>query len=221
MGAARGWGRNPEEATVSQTPARRAGRLPQRNRRARATPETAARFQELLSHHLAGGQEVPDDLVGYLDYLASLRQFAFHGSGVRGLRELSTERRSGDARAFGRQESVYASPDPHWAAFFAVVNRAHASSINNFSIGLGANSRTRWYRRDVVLKDPTQPVVRPGWLYVLPRSGFRAERRALLGLVDTAHWVSAVPVEPLFSLQVRPEDYPLARHVRTVHRGDH
>ncbi len=159
-------------------------------------------------------------MVGYLDYLASQRQFAFHGSGERGLRELSTERRSGDDRAFGRQESVYATPDPHWAAFYAVVNREHASSINNFSIGLSANARTRWYRRDVVLRDPTQPAVRAGWLYVLPRASFRAERRQLLGLVDIAHWVSDVPVEPLFSLPMSPEDYPLARHVRSVPQGD-
>lgn len=96
-----------------------------------------------------------------------------------------------------------------------MVNREHAGSVNNFSIGLSVNSSTRWYRRDVALKAPTQPVVRSGWLYVVPCADFRAERR-LLGLVDVAHWVSDVPVEPLFSLPMRPEDYPLASHVRSV-----
>lgn len=189
--------------------------LPQRYRRTRAKGAERTRFQHLLQKHLAGVQQAPEDVVGYLDYLAGLRRFVFHGSGLDDLRELSTERKSGDDRVFGRQQAVYATPDPHWAAFYALVNREHAGSINNFFIGASQRSRTRWYRRDVVLKDPAQPVARPGRLYVLPRDTFRAERR-LYGLIDIAHWVSTVPVTPLFSLSLRPEDYPLARHIRTV-----
>ena len=188
---------------------------PQRYRRVRASRAARARFQVLLQEHLAGGQDQPPDVVGYLDYLAGLRRFAFHGSGRDDLQELSTERESGDSRAFGRQQAVYATQDPHWAAFYALVNREHAGSINNFSIGPTRHSRTRWYRRDVGLKEPAPPVARPGRLYVLPRDTFRAARR-LYGLIDIAHWVSTVPVTPLFSLPLSPEDYPLARHIRTV-----
>jgi len=158
---------------------------------------------------------MPEDVPGYLDYLADLDRFAFHGTGEGGLRELSTERKSGDARAFGRQQAVYASPDPHWAAFFALVNRDNATSINNFSIGLTRRSRTRWYRRDITTKDADQPLTRRGWLYVLPRDTFRAERR-LHGLIDIAHWVSDTPVVPLFCLALSPEDYPLARLISAV-----
>lgn len=66
-----------------------------------------------------------------------------------------------------------------------------------------------------MLTDPTQPVARPGWPYVLPRETFRPEPR-LYGLVDIAHWVSDTPVEQLFSLPLSPADYPLARHIRAV-----
>ncbi|NLG22478.1 MAG: hypothetical protein GX555_13730 [Actinomycetales bacterium] len=190
---------------------------PQRYRRSRASGAARHRLEELLARHLDGGEDPPEDMLGYLDYLAGLHRFAFHGSGEGGLRELSTERKSDDARAFGRQQAVYASPDPHWAAFFALANREHASSVDNFSIGLTQWSRTRWYRRDIVMTDPTQPAARPGWLYVLPRDTFHAERR-LYGLIDIAHWVSDSPVRPLFALQLSPENYPLARHIRAVSR---
>lgn len=189
--------------------------MAERYRRGRASGAARRELEELLERHLGGAQDEPGDLVGYLDFLTDLHRFVFHGSGQGGLRELSTERKSDDSRAFGRQQAVYASPDPHWAAFFALANREHASRVNNFSIGLTRRSRTRWYRRDVSMTDPTQPVARPGWLYVLPRDTFRAERRPF-GLVDIAHWVSDVPVVPLFSLRVTPDNYPLARHVRAI-----
>ena len=66
------------------------------------------------------------------------------------------------------------------------------------------------------MKDPAAPVSRPGWLYVLPRDTFGAERRRY-GLV-IAHWVSDTPVVPLFSLPLKPATYPLARHIRAVPR---
>jgi len=191
--------------------------IPRLYRRTRASGAAHRDFDGLLHQHLAGNQVPVHDVVGYLDYLGELGRFAFHGSGVPGLRELSTQRQSGDSRAFGRQQAVYASPDPHWAAFFAVVNREHATSIRNFSIALGPSSRTRWYRRQVVLTDQAQPAARPGWLYVLPRDGFRAEPRRY-GLIDVAHWVSDDAVHPLFSLPLDPTTYPLARHIRAVRR---
>ena len=184
-----------------------------RHRRARGTRATRSHFAELLRRHLSGRQTPVDDLVGYLDYLGGLGRFAFHGSGDAGLGQLGTERKSGDSRAFGRQRAVYATPDPHWAAFFALVNREQAATIRNFSIGLHAHSRSRWYRRDVVLTDPAQPPARPGWLYVLPPEGFHAAPRRF-GPIDVAHWVSHEPVRPLFALPLTPGTYPLARYIR-------
>jgi len=181
----------------------------------RTLPDRAARdrYDALLDAHLAGSDERPDDVAGYLDHLASLGRFAFHGANDR-YTELRP-RRPQDNREFGRQDAVYASPDPHWAMYFALVDRANAHTLLNGSVGLGPRARTRWYRRDVRVADPALPVTTSGYLHVLPRDGFRAEPR-VLGLVDLAHWVSPVPVRPLFVLAVDPATYPPAGRIRRV-----
>jgi hypothetical protein len=166
--------------------------------------------------HLDGADtSLPGDVVGYLDYLAALERFAFHGSNRDDITELSIERESTDRRSFGRQQAVYATPDPHWAAFFALVDRENTRSIRNASLAFSPTARTRWYQREVVVRDPDRPFVREGSLYVLPRETFREEPK-VVGILDTAQWVSPLPVRPLFVLRLSPADYPLARYIRTI-----
>lgn len=155
------------------------------------------------------------DLVGYLDFLAGLECFVFHGSNRPDIEELKTDRESGDSRAFGNQEAVFATPDPHWAAFFAMADRSNARLLRNGSLAFSRQARTRWYQREVVVRDPGAPALTRGWVYVLPRDTFDPEPK-FAGLVDTGQWVSRVPVKPLFSIGIRPEDYPLSQHVKVV-----
>lgn len=192
----------------------------QRHRRGRPGAAVREELEGMVERHLTrDGAAMPvPDLLAYLDLLADLDRFAFHGSNVAGLRELRTERQSSDTRAFGRQGAVYATPDPHWAAFFAIVDRSNATSIHNASLALSPAARSRWYLRDVVVRDPGALPLRTGWLYVLARDTFHAEGR-LFGVLDTAQWVSRVPVTPLFGLELDPRSYPLARHIRTRPQG--
>ena len=186
------------------------------HRRSRLAGEAIAHFESVLVRHLDGfDPSPPRDVVGYLDYLADLERFAFHGSNRSDITELSIERESTDRRSFGRQQAVYATPDPHWAAFFAMVDRGNTQSIRNASVSFSSASRTRWYQREVVVRDPDKPFVREGFLYVLPRETFRPEPK-VVGILDTAQWVSSVPVRPLFVLRLDPVSYPLARHIRAV-----
>jgi hypothetical protein len=183
-------------------------------RRTRPGRLARARYDALLADHLAGADERPDDLARYLDHLASLERFVFHGSNHAHaeLRPAAPD----DSREFGRQDAVYATPDPHWAMYYAVVERSNARLLLNGSLAFRAGSRTRWYRRDVRVADPALPLTTRGFLHVLPRAGFRAEPRVALGLVDLAHWVSVERVRPLFVLAVDPADYPPAALVRRV-----
>ena len=87
--------------------------------------------------------------------------------------------------------------------------------MRNGSIAFTRTGRRRWYQRDVVVRDPAGPLLGEGTLYVLPRETFRPEPK-IGGLVDTAQWVSPVPVKPLFAIRIRPEDYSLSRHIRSV-----
>lgn len=185
-------------------------------RRRRATGSELAAFEAALVRHLSGvDHRLPDDVVGYFDYLADLERFVFHGSNHSGISELSIERKSTDSRAFGRQEAVFATPDPHWAAFFALVDRENMTTISNGSVALSRRARTRWYKRDVVVVDRDRPFLRSGTLYVLPKDTFSAEPK-LAGVLDTAQWVSPVSVRPLFALPLHPGEYPLARHIRAI-----
>jgi hypothetical protein len=187
-----------------------------RHRRSQSSDQTIADFESALLGHLDGSDpSLPRDVVGYLDHLASLERFVFHGSNRDDIAELRIERESTDRRSFGRQQAVYATPDPHWAAFFALVDRENTRSIRNASLAFSSTARTRWHQRDVVVRDPGKPFVREGSLYVLPRETFRAEPK-VAGILDTAQWVSPVPVRPLFVLRLGPDDYPLARHIRAV-----
>ncbi|QAY71110.1 hypothetical protein [Xylanimonas protaetiae] len=182
-------------------------------RRRRLDRTTRARYDALLAAHLDGAPDRPDDLTRYLDHLASLETFAFHGSNHR-LDELRTTQAK-DTRDFGNQHAVYATPDPHWAMYYALVNRQNAWNLRNASMAFGPRARTRWYWRDVRVADPAAPLTVDGYLHVLPRDGFRAEPR-VAGLVDLVHWATDAAVTPLFVLPVAVAQYPLARLIRRV-----
>lgn len=186
-----------------------------RHRRRDLSEAEREAFRALLNRHLQGHDDRVPDLVGYLDYLADLDRFVFHGSNQAGIEVLSTERKSTDTRAFGSQTAVYATSDPHWAVYFALVQRSNTRSLRNGSFAFSPAARTRWYRRDVVVRDPDRPAIGEGTLYVISRETFTREPK-VGRILDTAQWVSPVPVAPLFSLRVTPHDYPPGRHVRVV-----
>jgi hypothetical protein len=151
----------------------------------------------------------------YLRHLARERAVLFHGSKRGPLAELRPERESGDTREFGRQQAVYASHDPLWSMFFAVVNRDAARSIRNGSVASVASLDRRRYFLSVGISDQDVPLATPGWLYVVPAHGFVREP-PLGGMLDTGQWVSRNAVRPIAAIAVAPEDFPL-RHVMRRH----
>jgi hypothetical protein len=115
---------------------------------------------------------------------------------------LSTERRSRDATEWGDQQAVYASSDPVWSIYFAVLRRDNGwRGTRNGSMGIGGR-RFYFFVHNRGSQSPER--FGPGSLYVLRPDTFEAERR----LVDTAHFVSHVPVTPLARIDVTPEDFP-------------
>jgi len=174
--------------------------------------------RELLGSGSAGTEGTVEASPKFLDYLAATGRYIFHGSNRRGITEFRTARESSDTSAFGRQQAVFGTHDPHWAMFYALVDRDNAFLIANASIALRRASRLRWYRRTVSAHDLHAPALTCGRLYVLPRAGFVPEPRRW-GLLDTGQWVSDVPARPLFSLPVSPTAYPPARFIRSRPRS--
>lgn len=143
-----------------------------------------------------------------LRWLTERRAVLFHGSARDDIQLLEPIRRSRDSTEFGNQQAVYASDDPVWAIYFAILRRDKPFGTRNGSMSVaGAGVYPRWY--NFSLRPLFDPETRfgPGSLYVLPRAPFRPEP-PLLGTIDTAQWVSMGPVRPFVRIDVAPDDFP-------------
>ena len=183
--------------------------------------ETAARFADAADGLLAGRTvAVPEPRLDFLRWLAENRDVVFHGSPRADLRELSTERRSRDASAWGNQQAVYASTDPVWSIYFACLRRDQGwTGTRNRSMGhAGGPLYPRHYVFLHHRGSASPDRFGPGSLYLLPRSSFVADK-PLAGAIDTAHLVSREPVRPLARLDVTPDDFPFRNRVRYYRDG--
>jgi hypothetical protein len=178
--------------------------------------ESEARFAAAADDLLAGtATAVPEPRLDFLRWLALNRPVVFHGSPRDDLSELSTERQSRDATAWGNQQAVYASTDPVWAIYFACLRRDGSwTGTRNGSMGRAGGPlypRRYFFLHNRGSASPDR--FGPGSLYLLLPSGFVADE-PLAGAIDTAHLVSHEPVTPLARIDVTPDDFPFAGRVR-------
>lgn len=178
-------------------------------------PEAEARFTAVADVLLAGEPvAIPEPRLDFLRWLAENRPVVFHGSPRADLRELSTERQSRDATAWGNQQAVYASTDPVWAIYFACLRRDGGfTGTRNGSLGRAGGPlypRRYFFAHNRGSASPDR--LGPGSLYLLSPSGFVADE-PVAGL-DTAHLVSHEPVLPLVRIDVTPTDFPFGNRIR-------
>jgi hypothetical protein len=154
--------------------------------------------------------DIPEPRLEFLRWLGATHDVVFHGSQRNDLAELSTERRSTDTTAWGNQAAVYASNDPVWALYFAVLRRDNGwTGTRNGSLGFGGRRRY-FFVHNRGSKSPER--FGPGSLYVLPSGTFEPEP-PLAGVIDTAHLVSRVSVKPLARIDVTPADFPFRSRI--------
>ena len=185
-------------------------------------PEEASRFECFTREHLdagtpSGAISPPGDTLLYVRWLAQQRAVLFHGSHRADLAVLRVDRESTDSSAFGNQAAVFASDDPVWAMWFALLHRGAGfrSTRNGASRLRGTRRRLYWFSVNAGFAD--EDLLADGWLYVLPRHGFRQEP-ALLWY--SGQWVSSRPVEPLARIAVAPSDFPFADRIARHEDGD-
>ena len=187
----------------------RAARLP--SLRPIVVGAAAERAFAVAADALFAGEAVtiPEPRLDFLRWLAENRPVAFHGSPRDDLTELSTERQSRDATAWGDQQAVYASSDPVWAIYFACLRRDGGwKGTRNGSLGTPGGPlypRRYFFLHNRGSASPDR--LGPGSLYLLPPDTFVADA-PLAGVVDTAHLVSFEPVKPLVRVDVTPGDFP-------------
>lgn len=172
----------------------------------------AAQLEPVADRLLGGDAAALEGLeagrVDVLRWLAEQRPVLFHGSNRADLEALEPIRLSRDATAFGNQQAVYATSDPVWAIYFAVLRRGKGFSTRNGSMApAAAGVYPRWYFFSLNPPRAAEARFGDGSLYVLPRDGF-ASQPPLGGLIDTAQWVSAEAVRPLVRIEVGPADFP-------------
>jgi hypothetical protein len=148
----------------------------------------------------AGGKELVYDAAfpkhAFFRYLLEHRPVLLHGTGTPDIDRFEPRRQTDYDNEW--TNAVFATDDPIWPIFFAVVNRSVARSLINacsrrygpshyyFSIGADPKSAEAW---------------RDGWIYVLPRETFRLHPSG-------PEWLSPVAVRPLARLRVEPSDFP-------------
>ena len=174
----------------------------------RAYDDFTRRFVDLPGS--ADRLQPPGDTTTYLRWLAAHRRVLFHGSQRPDLRELGPDRESADSTAFGNQRAVFASDDPVWAMWFALLTRGRGfRSTRNGVWSIRGRSQSRRYFFSVDSDQPDADLLSDGWLYVLPPDGFTPEP-AVAGLLHSGQWVNPDPVRPLACIAVTPADFPFA-----------
>lgn len=159
------------------------------------------------------------DLWQVLCRVAERRTFAFHGTADPAI-ESFVPRRPVDFAPFGDQKAVFATSDPIWAMFYAIVARARGRiTLNNGCIVVaGADGRPgvpHYYfsiSRDVLPERPW----RAGHLYLLPAETFVEQPAGTYaGLAARVpQLASPVPVRPLARIEVEPHDFPFLAQIR-------
>lgn len=192
---------------------------------------TRAAVEELLSRlRLRGAGDRPLDVAGVLRGrdvapwkllcgLAERERIAFHGTGDPGI-ESFEPRQPIDFAPFGHQKAVFATSDPIWAMFYAVVDRdRYPVTLNNGCIVVrDADGRpgVSHYYFSISRSALTHRPWRTGYLYLLPADGF-VEQPPGPYAGYTAHvpqLASPVAVTPFARLEIAPDDFPFLAHVR-------
>lgn len=156
----------------------------------------------------------------FLCGLADCREIAFHGTGDPNI-ESFEPRQPTDFAPFGHQKAVFATSDPIWAMYYAIVDRDRFQlTLNNGCILLmdaegGPGGVPHYYfsiTRDALHRQPW----RTGYVYFLPAESFVEQPAGTYAghAARVPQLASPVAVTPFARLQVAPNDFPLLAQIR-------
>ena len=155
----------------------------------------------------------------FLCALAERSRIAFHGTGDASI-DVFEPRQPIDFAPFGHQKAVFATSDPIWAMFYAIVDRvSFRITLNNGCIQLleeDGRPRTPHYyfsiTRDALQHQPW----RRGYVYFLPAQTFIEQPAGTYGghAARVPQLASPVPVAPFARLEVAPDDFPFLAAIR-------
>ncbi len=132
--------------------------------------------------------------------------FVLHGSNDGSLERVEPRAQTDyfDRRTTG----VFATPDPIWAVFFAIVDRASAGSLRSACVPGSGGTR-------YAFSTENDPHWRSGWIYALGSDGF-VSTPGTCELIRRGE-EAVVPGERVV---VHPEDFPFLHSVARHSRGE-
>jgi hypothetical protein len=192
-----------------------------------SSPATEAAIDAVLSalNEAADGPLDIDELLGrdedvepwtFLYGLAERRRFAFHGTGDGAIASFEP-RQPIDFAPFGDQKAVFATSDPVWAMFYAIVDRdRYEITLNNGCILLLDPPGPPHYFFSISHQELAKQPWRRGYVYLLPADTFvEQEGGEYAGYqARIPQLASPVPVTPLARIQIAPDDFPFLGQIR-------
>ncbi|HEY4349080.1 MAG TPA: hypothetical protein VGM80_16015 [Gaiellaceae bacterium] len=151
----------------------------------------------------------------FLCSLAARRRIAFHGTGDPDI-ERFEPREPIDYAPFGKQRAVFATSDPIWAMFYAIVDRGgHELTLNNACLLLEDTGDAYYYFSVSRQALPWRPW-RTGYLYFLPSDTFVEQPgRDYAGRpARVPQLASPVAVAPFARLRIAPRSFPFLGRIR-------
>ena len=155
----------------------------------------------------------------FLCRVAERREVAFHGTGDPTI-ECFEPREPIDFAPFGHQKAVFATTDPIWAMYYAIVDRdRYRLTLSNGCILLldaegrpGAPHYFFSITGDALREQPW----RTGYVYFLPAETFVAQPAATYAgsTARVPQLASPVAVTPFARLRVTPGDFPFLAQIR-------
>jgi hypothetical protein len=155
----------------------------------------------------------------FLCGLAERRMIAFHGTGDPSI-ESFEPRQPTDFAPFGDQRAVFATSDPVWAMFYAIVDRArYELTLNNgciMELDPEGRSGVPHYYFSISQQALGHEPWRTGYVYLLPAETFVEQPSGVLGRQPSRvpQLASPVSVTPFARLEVAPSDFPFLKHIR-------
>jgi len=155
----------------------------------------------------------------FLSALAERREIAFHGTGDPNIASFEP-REPIDFAPFGHQKAVFATTDPIWAMYYAIVDRdRYPLTLANGCILLvdaeGRPGLPHYFfsiTGDALREQPW----RTGYVYFLPAETFVAQPAETYAgrTARVPQLASPVAVTPFARLRVTPEDFPFLAQIR-------
>jgi hypothetical protein len=155
----------------------------------------------------------------FLCGLADCREIAFHGTGDPNI-ESFEPREPIDFAPFGHQKAVFATSDPIWAMFYAIVDRdRYELTLNNGCILLmDAEGRPGppHYYFSITRSELHRRPWRTGYVYFLTAESFVEQPAGPYAgnVARVPQLASPVAVTPFARLRVAPNDFPFLAQIR-------